>query len=145
MSKKPAHETLRECIAVRIRMLNRLVTRNYDTELRPFGVTTAQVNLLVAIANRGPIRARDLAALLQLEKSTLSRDLRRMKDSGLLREAATDDGLGVATTAKGRRLLEKLLPAWRRAQRLIRNELGADFIQALHASADRLWAQASPE
>ena len=37
-----------ECIAVRLRMLNRVVTRIYDNALRPFGIKVSQMNILIA-------------------------------------------------------------------------------------------------
>lgn len=43
----------RECIAVRLRMIDRAVSRVYDRALRPFGITVSQLNILVAVSELG--------------------------------------------------------------------------------------------
>ena len=44
-----------ECLAVRVRMLNRTITAIYDDALRPLGLTTGQLNILVVVTKRGPL------------------------------------------------------------------------------------------
>ena len=43
----------RTCIAVRLRLLNRVVTNLYDDALRPLGLKVSQLNLLVVTAKLG--------------------------------------------------------------------------------------------
>ena len=38
-----------ECIAVRVRLINRVITALYDAALRPHGVRVSQGNILVAV------------------------------------------------------------------------------------------------
>ena len=57
----------RDCVGMRVRQLNRRITRLYDAALRPHGITTAQLNVLVALALMGEARAVDVAATLALE------------------------------------------------------------------------------
>ena len=45
-----------ECIAVPMRMLNRVVTKIYDDALRPLGLKVSQMNILVATAKFGIVR-----------------------------------------------------------------------------------------
>jgi hypothetical protein len=49
ISKEASKRIARECIAVRVRLLNRVITSLYDDALRPLGITVSQLNLLVAI------------------------------------------------------------------------------------------------
>src|SRR3954471_24920921 len=74
-----------ECLSVRVRRLGRVITRIYDAALAPHGVGIAQLNLLSAIAASGGARAVDLSRILDVEKSTLSRDLKRMEEMGWVR------------------------------------------------------------
>jgi DNA-binding MarR family transcriptional regulator len=74
----------RDCIAVRVRALNRAVTSLYDDALRPLGLRVGQLNLLVAVARMGTARPGDLCRLLRMEKSTLSRDVEVMRRNGWL-------------------------------------------------------------
>ena len=53
-----------QCLAVRVRMLNRTITTIYDDALRPLGLTVGQLNILVVIARRGPVSPGDHLILL---------------------------------------------------------------------------------
>ena len=58
---RPAAEVIAaECLAVRVRTLNRAVTALYDDALRPHGLRVGQLNLLVAVARMGTARPGDL-------------------------------------------------------------------------------------
>src|SRR3954463_10177645 len=80
----PAEVIARDCIAVRVRALNRAVTALYDDALRPHGLRVGQLNLLVAVARMGTARPGDLCRVLLMEKSTLSRDVEVMRRNGWL-------------------------------------------------------------
>src|SRR5438445_1342937 len=107
-----------ECIAVRMRMLNRVVTNIYDDALRPLGLKVSQMNILVAAAKMGTARPSGVCAYLHLDVSTLSRNVERMKARGWLEVLPDDDGRSqpFRLTPKGSKLLEKAVPAWREAQ-----------------------------
>lgn len=132
-----------ECIAVRVRLLNRLITKLCDDGLRPFGVRVAQVNILVAVANAGPITPNELARRLVLDKSTLSRDADKLIASGWLRTADEEDGRShtLAVTPAGLELLDRIYPAWEAAQKEIAAVLGADGVGAIAGTVDGLWAK----
>ena len=84
MQSKITEDTIAaECIAVRLRMLNRVITRMYDDALRPLGLRSTQLNILVATAKLGVARPADLCDRLQIETSTLSRNVDRMKTNGV--------------------------------------------------------------
>ena len=131
-----------ECLAVRARVLGRAITAVFDDELRPLGLTTPQLNLLVATERMGRPAPGELGATLHLEKSTLSRNLRLMEEHGWLRREAGEDGRShaLALTAAGRRLLVKALPAWTRAQERAAELLGGAGARALASAGDRLFA-----
>ena len=111
-----AHDVMaRECLVARLRMLNREVTGYYDDALRPLGVKVSQTNVLTAIAKLQPVGPGVIGELLHIEKSTLSRNLERLRSRGWLRVSAGDDDRShlLEVTAKGRKLLEEALPLWR--------------------------------
>lgn len=107
-----------ECIAVRLRLLTRAVTRLYNRALRPHGLTVSQMNILVAASCLGQARPQDICRALHLEKSTLSRDLERMRAQGWLKKSSGEDGRTslLRVTPAGGKLLERAFPAWRQAQ-----------------------------
>ena len=130
------------CIVARLRMLNREVTGLYDDALRPLGVKVSQTNVLTAVAKLQPVSPGMIGKLLRIEKSTLSRNLDRLRARGWLRVLSGDDERShrLEITAKGRRLLEKALPLWKRAQKDAEDLLGKRTVQALNDTADRMWA-----
>jgi DNA-binding MarR family transcriptional regulator len=130
----------RECLGFRVRKLNRIVTAIYDGALANAGLKTSQFTVLVAIANRKKVRPADLTRLLQLDESTLSRNVDRMCAKGWLRLKAGDDRRShlIEVTDQGQVLLRKALPAWQQAQTKVADWLGAASIAQLRAALRRL-------
>jgi DNA-binding MarR family transcriptional regulator len=122
-----------ECVAVRLRLITRAVTKLYNKALRPYDMTISQMNILVAISSLGEARQQQISRALHLEKSTLSRDVERMAERRWLAVAGGDDGrsLPLRLTAEGTRLLKKALPAWHEAQKQTIKLIGEPGIEAL--------------
>src|SRR5215471_20177982 len=81
----------RTCVAVRLRLLNRVVTNFYDEALRPLGLKVSQLNILIVTARLGLARAAQVCEILQLDTSTLSRNVERMKAHGWLEVVPDED------------------------------------------------------
>src|SRR6266849_356527 len=81
----------RTCIASRLRLLNRVVTNFYDDALRPLGVKVSQMNILVVTAKLGLARPAQVCEFLQLDSSTLSRNVERMRANGWLVVVSGED------------------------------------------------------
>ena len=107
-----------ECVAVRLRMLNRVITNIYDDALRSLDLKVSQMNILVAAAKMGTARPIEVCEHLHLDVSTLSRNVERMKARGWLEVVPDEDGRSqpFRLTPQGRKLLEKAIPAWSEAQ-----------------------------
>jgi DNA-binding MarR family transcriptional regulator len=129
-----------ECVAVRLRMLNRLVTNIYDDALRPLCLKVSQMNILVAAAKMGTARPIEVCQYLHLDVSTLSRNVERMKARGWLEVVPDEDGRSqpFQLTPQGRKLLEKAVPAWSEAQEQVRRVLGEGFVRQLNQVMDRV-------
>ena len=132
-----------ECLAVRIRLLNRTVTNIFDAALRPLGVKVSQLNVLMVVAKRGPSSPGDVARRLNMEKSTLSRNVDRMRTRGWLKVSPGDSGRKqvLELAAPGRKLIEKSLPFWKKAQAQTEAMLGQRGAQSIHRAANTVWAQ----
>jgi len=144
MTRKGAEPTIdtiaRECIVVRMRLLNRVVTNIYDNALRPLGLKASQLNILVATGKLGLARAAKVCEILQLDPSTLSRNVERMRAAGWLEVVPEEDARAqpVRLTPLGRRLIEKAAPAWERAQREANELLGKEGIALLEKASKNL-------
>src|SRR6266850_5512233 len=79
------------CIAVRLRLLNRVVTNYYDEALRPLGLKVSQLNILVVTARLGLVRPAQVCEILQLDTSTLSRNVERMRSNSWLEVVPDED------------------------------------------------------
>ncbi len=131
----------RECLAMRTRLLSRTVTSVYDEALRPLGVTIGQLNILAVVAKRGPIAQGEVAQFLSMEKSTMSRNVERMRQHGWLRQAPGGAGRQVLleVSGSGRRMLNRAAPRWSEAQAEVSALLGKRWADALHGAADTIW------
>ena len=114
-----------QCLVSNSRMAARAITRRYDGYLRPHGLTATQFSLLGAVRLAKMATVSDLAEARGFERTTLTRNLDRLEEMGLIASRAAEKGNGriCAVTAEGETLIEKLLPLWRKAQ--------ADMRQAL--------------
>jgi DNA-binding MarR family transcriptional regulator len=132
----------RECVGFRVRKLNRMVTAIYDSALAGAGLKTSQFGVLVAVSNREKVKPWDLTNLLQMDGSTLSRNVERMCAKGWLRLLSDEDRRShlIVVTEKGQALIRKCLPAWQRAQAEVSQRLGADGVAALRSALSKLHA-----
>ena len=134
-----------ECIAVRMRMLNRVVTNIYDDALRPLVVRVSQMIILVAAGRMGTARPAEVCERLHLDVSTLSRNVERMKARGWLEVIPDDDGRAqpFRLTNDGRKLLEQAAPAWKKAQKQAKSLLGDGIVDLLGQAMGRLKSKGS--
>ena len=130
------------CIAVRLRLLNRVVTNFYDDALRPLGLKVSQLNILIVTTRLGLARPVQVCDILQLDTSTLSRNVERMRAHGWLEVVPGEDARtqSFRLTTQGKRLIERAVPAWEEAQRQASELLGEQGIALLDKAANKLRA-----
>lgn len=143
---KQADQIAASCIAVRLRLLNRVVTNLYDDALRPLGLKVSQMNVLVVAAQLGVARPAQVCELLHLDISTLSRNVDRMMTKGWLEVVPEEDARTqpLRLTDKGRKLLGRAIPAWEKAQEQAAEILGEDGVALLAETASKLGRRANP-
>ena len=123
----------RDCIGLRVRLLNRVVTNLFDEALCSLGLRVSQLNILVATAKLGVAHPARVCDILLLDTSTLSRNVERMRAKGWLEVVPADDARTqpFRLTAQGRRILERAIPAWEKAQQEAIQLLGEDGVAML--------------
>ena len=126
------------CSNMKLRRLTRLVSRHYDAHMASCGLKTTQYSLLALITDRGPLLQGELARLLSLDASTLTRNLRPLLESGLVVVEAGQDARSrqVSATAAGRDLRVQARQHWKRAQLAFNAALGAERVALLHELVD---------
>ena len=130
----------RDCLVVRLRRLNREISTLYDDALRPHGLTGGQLNILTVLSRLRESDAGTIGRVLEMEKSTVSRNLDRMRRHGWVEtpEGTATRPIRLRVSAAGRGLLRAAYPAWQRAQEQARALLGDDA-EALFEIGDRAW------
>ena len=108
------HEVVaRECIATKVRLLNRAVTAIYDEALRPFGLKVTQMTVLVTVARMESASPGAVGRILHLGEIDTEPERGSDADTGLAGRRA-DRGRprpSAARRPRGRRLLEEAHPA----------------------------------
>lgn len=123
-----AETTSATCLATRVRQLSRIITRLYDDAMRPLGITASQYTLLAQLAARDGITAVEIGHELDIEKSTLSRNLKRLLALGMIimDPPAGRRGRGLHLTPKGQAVLKDAFPVWQAAQARSIGMMGVD-------------------
>lgn len=134
-----AESTAAACLASRVRQLSRIITRVYDDALRPLGITASQYTLLAQLASRDGITAVEIGHDLDIEKSTLSRNLKRLLALGHLNmdPPAGRRGRGLHLTPKGQAVLKDAYPIWLDAQRRTTAVMGPESRATLDGLLDQ--------
>jgi DNA-binding MarR family transcriptional regulator len=117
------------CLLGHWRKMNRVLSGIYEAEMRDWGLKSSQLSLLVAVAKAGPVRRIDLGKRLHLDPSTLTRNLQVMLKQGWIEEKPDEEdqrSARIKIAPKGRKLLESIAPAWKRAQARARQLLGGE-------------------
>jgi DNA-binding MarR family transcriptional regulator len=127
----------RECLAVRMRLLNRVITKIYDDALRPHGLKISQSNILAVAGKLGLANPLRICEILHLDKSTLSRNVERMEAKGWLEVVPGDDAREqpFRITGQGKALMKRAEPAWEKAQAQAGKLLGKEGVAFLKKAA----------
>jgi DNA-binding MarR family transcriptional regulator len=122
------------CHCSKLRGAARKVGSLYDEALAPLGVNIAQYSLMRTIARRQPVSFTALGHLAQLDRSTVSRNVRVLDRLGLVEMTRSDDDhreAAVSLSVRGAGLLDEAMPLWQACQQQIETRLGADRLNAL--------------
>jgi len=126
------------CTNFKLRRLTRRVGRHYDRIVGAAGLKTTQYSLLTHIVALGRVRPGELARRMDMDASTLTRNLQPLVAQGWVEVGAGDDGRTrvVAVTAAGRAKRDEAQREWKRAQLALNDRLGEGRVAQLHALLD---------
>jgi DNA-binding MarR family transcriptional regulator len=130
------HRVRDTCLCLHVQRAARAVARRYDEALRPVGLTNFQFSLLMSLNRPEPAGMGQVSALLAMDRTTLTANLKPLERRGIVTIAAgpTDKRSRLlALTPAGRSLLAAALPLWETTQaeveRLV-TEAGPDLLRA---------------
>ena len=95
-------------MAMRFRRLGRLMSNQYNEHLKGHGIDISLLNILFAVAGNPGIHQAEVGKRLILERSTLSRDLQKLKKMGLVDTTKVDGyrSLSLHLTKQGKAKVE---------------------------------------
>ena len=114
----PALQQAAECACFNIRRAARRITQTYDEALRPLGLRATQMTILAVAARRGEAMISQLADVTGTDRTTLTRNLRLLQQQGWIRVRPGADRRErvVRISPKGRALLARAIPVWKKTQ-----------------------------
>jgi DNA-binding MarR family transcriptional regulator len=126
------------CTNFRLRRLSRVASRRYDAHVAPSGLKTTQYSLLSHVLHFGPLRPVDRAREMNVDASTLTRNLKPMLAAGFLVQTEGPDARSrmLAITDAGREKRAEAQRLWHGAQLALNDILGTGRVLALHALLD---------
>ena len=130
------------CSSEKLRSLSRRVSQHFDRIVGVAGLKTTQYSLLSNIVRLGRVRPGELAALLEMDASTLTRNLQPLVAQGWVLVGPGDDGRTrfVSATDSGREKRAAAQREWKKAQIAFNARLTDERVMRLHALIDECLA-----
>ena len=137
-----AHAGPSGCSSFKLRQLSRRVSQHFDHIVGVAGLKTTQYSLLSHVMLLQPVRPGDLATEMDMDASTLTRNLQPLVKEGWVEIGPGDDGRSrfVTLTAAGREKRAEAQREWKRAQLAFNDHIGEARVVRLHALIDECLA-----
>ena len=126
--------TMSSCYCIVLRKASRRLSAIYDEALAPLGINIAQYSAISNIRRNAPVSLTDLAARLELDRSTVGRNMKVLERMGLVAAATGEDQreAALSLTPEGHALYDKAFPIWKDVQKRIEDRLGAEHSRQLN-------------
>jgi DNA-binding MarR family transcriptional regulator len=114
----PLKTTLRvrdTCLCLHLQRAARAVARRFDAAFRPLGLTNGQFSLMMSLNRPEPPSIGEVAALLAMDRTTLTAALKPLERRGLVKVSIDDTdrrSRRLSLTDAGRALLAVAVPVW---------------------------------
>jgi DNA-binding MarR family transcriptional regulator len=120
------------CLCLHMQRAARALARRFDDAFRPLGLSNGQFSLLMSLNRPEPASMRSVAALLAMDRTTLTANLKPLARRGLVNVTVDKEdrrSRRLTLTPAGRALLMAAVPVWKKT----------------HAAVERLLARSTPE
>jgi DNA-binding MarR family transcriptional regulator len=129
------------CLCLHVQRAARVLARRFDDALRPLDLTQGQFSLLMSLNRPEPPRIGDVAALLAMDRTTLTANLKPLERRRLVQVKADKSDKRrrrLVLTASGGALLARAAPLWVRAHAETARLLPACDADSLRAALNEL-------
>ena len=120
------------CLCLHTQRAARALARRFDDAFRPLGLSNGQFSLLMSLNRPEPASMGSVAALLAMDRTTLTANLKPLARRGLVKVTVDKEdrrSRRLTLTPAGRALLMAAVPVWKKT----------------HAAVERMLARSSPD
>ncbi|WP_370643256.1 MarR family winged helix-turn-helix transcriptional regulator [Roseomonas cutis] len=114
------------CLCLFTQRAARTLARRFDEALRPLGLTNGQFSLMMSLNRPEPAAMGPVAALLGMDRTTLTAALKPLERRGLVQvlvDPADRRSRRLRLTPDGMRLLVEAVPVWTRTHAAVESSL----------------------
>ena len=114
------------CICLRAHRAARTLARRFDRAFKALGLTNGQFSLMMSLNRPCPPNMGSVAALLAMDRTTLTAALKPLARRGLIASSPDPDDMRsrlVVLTPAGRSLLARAVPVWQATHAVIERSL----------------------
>jgi len=138
-----SHHVRDTCLCLHVQRTARALARRFDEAFRALDLTSGQFSLLVSLNRPNPPSIGSVAALLAMDRTTLTAALKPLERRGLIK-VIVDPGDRrtrlLKLTAKGRTRLSRAVPIWEKAHSAIDKQLPKGDPESLRGNLQALSA-----
>jgi DNA-binding MarR family transcriptional regulator len=124
------------CLCLHVQRAARAMARHFDEVLRPLALTNGQFSLLMSLNRPKPPGMGEVAALLAMDRTTLTANLKPLERRKLLTVSVDESdrrSRRLALTVAGRALLAKAMPLWETSHAAVERRLAGSDPDRLRA------------
>jgi|SRR5580658_4938617 DNA-binding MarR family transcriptional regulator len=136
LSLDVTHQIRDACLCLHVQRAARALARRFDAAFRPLGLTNGQFSLLMALNRQEAPSISEVAAVLAMDRTTLTANLKPLAKRGLVTvtvDPADRRSRRLTFTRAGRDLLAAAVPIWKRTHGAMERLLARSNADALRA------------
>jgi DNA-binding MarR family transcriptional regulator len=125
------------CLCLHVQRAARALARRFDEELRPLGLTNGQFSLMMSLNRPEPPAMAAVAALLAMDRTTVTAALKPLERRGLIKVApdrADRRSRRLTLTPQGKALLATAVPVWQKTHQDLESQFEDGDVDRLRGS-----------
>lgn len=122
---------IRSCHCINLRRASHLITEIYNRRLEPAGMTVNQYSILTNLSRMTGCSVTQLAAELELERTTLVRNLKPLLANGWILDTAQAGrrDRSLLVSAEGEKAVQEARAYWQEAQKEVEERIGRETLE----------------